>query len=215
MDQVPYSAEAQQVVNQRPLSQIALWSMILGILFLCLGPLALIPMTMGIIGISITGSQGRKSGMGFAIAGTSLGAVGSLGMCLSAGILLPALGQARQRAQELVSQTYVRSQLQAAVSYANENGDMFPPVNQWPDAVIDLGLIDSTMLVSPVEDGDGISYIYLGGEFTFDALQIVIYEDPKHYEEGVIVGFADAHVEMIPHAEFEAMLEEQTSDQAP
>lgn len=228
MDQYPTSTETpsgqasdqtsgqipnQNMGDQRPLSMLALWSMILGIVFFFFGPLALIPLIMGIIGIITTSSEKPKKGMGFAIAGTVLGAFGTLASCLLLGILLPALGQARMKAQELVSATNVRSQLQAAVIYAADNDDLFPPVNQWPDVAIDLGLLEPEQLISPREDGDGISYIYLGGWNSFDAQEIVIYEDPKHFEDFVIVGFADAHVDLIPHAEFNAMLQEQQQSQ--
>lgn len=203
------------VFDERPYSKLAIWSLVLGILFLCLGPLGLVPLIMGIVAIGRTGANGPRRGLGLAIAGTSLGAVGVMGTCLSAGIFLPALGTARERATELKSQSQIRMQLQAAIVYAGDNNDQFPPQDQWPDAVIDLGLIEPGLFVSPLEDGDGISYIYLSGENTFDADQIVIYEDPAHHPQNVLVGFADGTVSFIPHADFQQMLEDQTGEVAP
>lgn len=218
MNQYPESTNPQANYThpeQRPLSHLALWSMIIGILSLCLGPLALIALIMGIVGIIITSSGKPKRGMGFAIAGTVLGAVGLLGTLLMIGIMLPALGAARERAQQVVSGSQVRAQLNAAIKYAGNNQDQFPPVDQWPTIVIDQGLLEPEVTVSPLEDGDGISYIYLGGWHSYDAQQIVIYEDPKHIKGFVIVGFADGHVEEVPRSQFEQLLLKQTSSQTP
>ena len=210
MDETPQQQYHGPVDDNQPYSKLAIWSFVLGILCLCLGPLALIPLILGIIGITST-SGGQGKGMGLAIAGTVLGAFGMLGSCMSAGVLLPALGKARQRANELRSQAQIRSQFHAATIYATQNENQFPLPAQWPDTLIDLGLLEPEILISPLEDGDGVSYIYLGGEQSFDPLQILIYEDPKHLEEGVLLGFADGTVELIPHAEFESMLEDQTA----
>ena len=199
--------------DTRPTSGLAVTSMVLGILFLCLGPLALLPLILGIIGISTTGANGKKQGQGFAIAGTALGGVGLMGSCLSIGIFLPALGKARAQATFLKSKTQVRSLLQGCIIYASDNNELFPPVVSWEDDLLAAGLIDTELLVSPGEDGDGVSYIYLGGEHTFDASQIVIFEDPNHWpNDGVIVGFADNHVEIIPFDIFEQMLAEQINE---
>lgn len=191
------------------LSQISLWSMILGILFLCLGPLGLVPLVMGIVGIVKT-SGGKMRGMGFAIAGTALGSVAVLGSCLSVGILLPAFGKARQTAMMLKSQTQLRSIGQGMTIYATNNNDQFPPVDLTFDILLDQGLIESELLVSPLEDGDGVSYILVGvEELSFNATEIIAYEDPKHWDAGVSVLFADMRVEMVPHLDFQAMLAEQ------
>ncbi len=200
-------------LNDRPLSMLAVTSLVLGILFLCLGPLAFIPLILGIVALSKTGARGPKKGMGLAIAGISLGGVGVLGTCLSAGILLPALGAAQMKAQEIISQSNLRTLAQEAMLYAQSNEDQFPAIDEWPTVLVDQGVIDEDVLISPAEDGDGVSYIYLGGENTFDAGQILIYEDQKHYIDGVLVAFADGHVEMVDHVTFEQMLADQLAGQ--
>lgn len=200
--------------DDRRYSKLAIISLVLGILFLCLGPLAIIPLVLGIIAIVATSGNEKKRGLGLAIAGTSLGALGLfVGTFLMLGIMLPALGAAQTKAQEIVSQTNIRTIAQGAVVYADGHGDMFPTTDQWSVVLIDAGLIQSHLLESPAEDGDGISYIYLGGESTRDAMQILIYEDPKHFVLGVLVGFADGHVEMVDHGTFERMLAEQLAAQ--
>jgi len=76
-----------------------------------------------------------------------------------------------------------------------------------------LGLVENETLISPLEDGDGVSYILTGvRESSFDATEIVAYEDPKHMDYGVNVLFADMHVEIIDHEIFDAMLSEQESE---
>ncbi|MBL4699513.1 MAG: hypothetical protein JKX70_11845 [Phycisphaerales bacterium] len=74
-------------------------------------------------------------------------------------------------------------------------------------------MIEPEFLVSPAEDGDGVSYIFVPGPFSFDSTQILIYEDPKHFDDGVLVGFVDSHVEMIDHETFERMLVDQLGAQ--
>jgi len=208
MEQIPHAHNANLGTEQRPVSHLSIWSMILGILFLCFGPLAMIPLILGIIGLTQTGRQGPKGGFGFAVAGTTLGAVGVLGTCVL-GIFLPALGAARQTANVLVSQTQIRSQIHAANLFAENHGDQFPQQSEWPDALIDAGLLEPGILVSPFEDGDGVSYIYLGGASSNDPTQILLYEDPKHIEDFVLVGFATGDVVEMPHDEFERRLAEQ------
>lgn len=214
MDQIPYTPNTGERIEQRPVSQLSIWSMILGIVFLCFGPLALIPLIMGIVGLTQTGHRGPKRGMGFAAAGTTLGAVGLLGTCVL-GIFLPALGKARERASVLVSEAQMRSQINAAIVYAEEHNGQFPAPSQWPDAVINMGLISPEVLVSPLEDGDGVSYIYLGGAYSQDSLHVVLYEDPNHTENRVLVGFADGHVEEMTHDELNQLLAEQTRIPSP
>ena len=111
------------------------------------------------------------------------------------------------------SKAQVRSLAQGVVVFSGNRDDLFPTAEEWPSALIKLGYIEPEQLVSRVENGDGVSYIYVPSshklfEGDFEN-RIVIYEDPKHFEEGVVVGFADAHVEVIEHEEFERMLAEQ------
>ncbi len=135
-------------------------------------------------------------------------------------IFLPPFGApSAAHARKLRSQTQARSLVQASIVYAHDHGGWFPSAAQWPDALIELGIIEPELLVSDVEDGDGVSFIYLPlpgvwseGE---DENRIVIYEDPKHFEKGVVVGFSDARTEFIEHEEFKRMLAdaEQLADQ--
>ncbi len=191
------------------LSQVALWSMILGIVGVCIPLTALPALIMGIVGIATTGA-GKLRGQGFAVAGTVLGALGLFGSCLWIGIMLPALGAARQTAMELKSSTQLRSIGQAMTVYASSNDGRFPPADRAFEILLDEGLLAPEILVSPLEDGDGVSYILTGlGEQSFSATEILAYEDPKHMDGGVHVLFGDGIVQSIPHERFEEMLAEQ------
>lgn len=130
-------------------------------------------------------------------------------------VFLPPYGTTRRAGlgRQLRSESQARMLVQAAIVFAHDNEDRFPSAEQWPDILIELGIIEPELLVSYVEDGDGISYIYLpfsgvwseGGNEN----RIVIYEDPKHFEKGVVVGFADARTEFVEHDEFQRMLTDQ------
>ncbi len=121
------------------------------------------------------------------------------------------------RSPILRSKVQVRSMVQGAVVFAGSHEDRFPTAGEWPDALIELGIIEPELLVSRMEDGDGVSFIYLPStekvfEGDFES-RIMIYEDPKHYQEGVVVGFADTRVEVVEHEEFERMLAAQLASE--
>lgn len=201
--------------DTRPTSGLAIASMVLGILSLCLGPLGLIALIMGIIGIVKTGARAEQKGQGFAIAGTALGAFGVLGTCFTVGIMLPALGKAREAAEQLLSESQINTLIISCENYARDNNGNYPSVASWEQDLEDyLGAPIDEITLSPAEDGDGVSYIYLGGSYPADPDHILFYEDPDHWPSvGVLVGFADSGVEMIPFDIFEQMLAEQLDEQ--
>lgn len=112
------------------------------------------------------------------------------------------------------SQAKLRSIGQAMAVYASYSNDQYPPSDQAFEILIDQGLIEPVLLVSPLEDGDGVSYILTGlTEISYRADLILAYEDPKHMADGVLVLFDDNHIEQLSHAEFEAMLAAQQARQ--
>ncbi|MBO6512621.1 MAG: hypothetical protein JJ974_01480 [Phycisphaerales bacterium] len=110
-----------------------------------------------------------------------------------------------------------RTLVQGAFVFAGEHDDRFPSKEEWPGALIELGIIEHELLISRVENGGGYSFVYVPSTHqAFDPgyeNRIMVYENPDHYEEGVVVGFADARAEIIAHEEFERMLAQQLGDQ--
>lgn len=110
------------------------------------------------------------------------------------------------------SSSQVRTILQSLHIYSSAHGDAFLSQQQFPAALIEMEYMEEDQFVSPVAKDDSSSYIYVPGPCNFDAKQILIYENPTHWENFVIVGFADAHVEKLDHATFNRMLAEQMQD---
>lgn len=219
MNEQPMYPNQRPAPEARPMSALAVTSLVLGILFLCLGPLGLLPLVLGIVAINKTGRDGDKGGMGLAIAGTSLGGVAILGTCLSAGfflpIFLPALGAAKNRANQLHSEISIREILGGLEGYALANDGAYPAQDGWSAVLIDGGFIFEESLTSKVGDvdGDGVMYIFLPEGYESTAAQIVIYEDPDHYPDEVVVGYADGSADHVSKDEFDLMLADQLAEQ--
>lgn len=127
-------------------------------------------------------------------------------------ILIPALNKSRDIALQLQSATQARQIHQALMIYSTTNDDKYPPADNWQQLLIDADFLSPDDFVSPVEDGDGVSYIYVytpGMSATYAADRIILYEDTDHFPGGVNVVFDDGHTEFIPHAGFQAMLADQ------
>lgn len=139
---------------------------------------------------------------------------------LQAGILLPALGNARESAQQLKGASQVRGVVQGMIIYAN-NGEGAVPNNV--DVLIEDGYITEEMLISPVTNaydgrGDIVIRTSLGEEDVnsfHPALVLVI--DRAMYINGnneINVGFADGHVETIPAWRVDEILDDKINEGA-
>lgn len=114
---------------------------------------------------------------------------------------------------QLRPQTYLRNIAQGLVIYGSDNKDMYPDKDEWQHLLIQSGIVEEYLFTSPLEDGDGFSYALVALQVTFDQSEILVYEDPKHHEEGVLVAFGDCRVEFVDFEVFEQMLAEQLSSQ--
>ena len=118
---------------------------------------------------------------------------------LAAGVLLPALDKAQERANSLKSATTVRSLTQGVIIYASNNNDQFPDSIK---ALVDEGVISEDMLESPfgpAADGGEDYAIRLGMDYEsamFDARFVIAIDRAMVLsgEDHIPVGFADAHV---------------------
>ena len=180
---------------------LAIASLVLGIIGLLLFPLALIGLILGIIAVSKSGERNR----GMAIAGLILSAVGLVFGCLSVGILLPALGKARQSARQIKSSTQMRGIGQALIMYAQNNQDMFPEAgSDWQKRVVDSGFVTDEMFTAPHAKPGDTSYFYVpGGKNDFDATQVLLIENPEFYRgRGGNIMFEDNMVQYLEGDEF-------------
>lgn len=103
----------------------------------------------------------------------------------------------------------VRNICQGLIVYAARNNDYFPSKDQWESDLITAGYIEPPDTISMASDGVEESYFLVATYNDFSPTDILIYENPKHYEEGVLVGFVQGHVEMVDHEVFEQMLADQ------
>lgn len=142
--------------------------------------------------------------------GTLADVQGIIAPAFAAGVMMPALGQARYRAQTLKSATQLRSIVQGMVVYGSNNNDQ-PPASI--DVLVQQGIIPQEILISPMESA------YDGGpdytiRLTEDAVSsfnsdYIVAIDRAAYINGnweVYVGFADAHVELIDLDRLEELL---------
>ena len=119
------------------MSGLAVTALVLAILgmFTC-GFTALFGLTLGIIAmVKVRNSGGKLSGNGIALAATIVSAVFLFLIPIFAGMLLPALAAAKQKAQEI---NCVNNEKQLALAvriYYGDHANHFPPAATWCDAI--------------------------------------------------------------------------------
>jgi hypothetical protein len=137
----------------------------------------------------------------------SLGAVA--GGAIGAGVLMPALAKARQKARQTVSMTNLKHLVLRVIMYADEHDgklpDSFEQAKQYYK--------DTKILESPLKPKGfaGPSYIYVKGHSMNEkspATQIIAYENPEYCRDTIITLFLDGHVEKMPRQRFLDALKE-------
>lgn len=130
---------------------------------------------------------------------------------MGAGVMLPALGKARESAKQAKSASQVRSLVMALIMYGNDHDLQVPPNI---DALIEGGYISRNMLSSAYGeafDGPDIGIrLDLPGEemYSHDASLIVAIDRSMLYYSGdTNVGFADGHIEYLTYWDLENYLE--------
>lgn len=157
--------------------------------------------------------RGRSPFPGASLLGTDQNLMVSQ-YAMSLGILLPALGKAREAANRAVSASNVRGIYKACYVYSVSHNDAFPADLSELVASGDITYASllqpnekwRTRTAPPIPPGDSkkisawikenSSYVYLGGSANMAADDIVIYEkpDPRWAREGINIGFGDGHV---------------------
>ncbi len=142
-----------------PTSKAAVTSLVLGLLGMCtVGITGVIGLIVGVVAIVTVGrSRGRIGGVGYAIAGTVISAASLLFGCLTLGMMLPNLSQARVAAQQVKAQAQMREVAQAAIIYSHEfDGTL--PVESWVEALLSQNYITEDVLVMPSASGEGRAF---------------------------------------------------------
>jgi prepilin-type processing-associated H-X9-DG protein len=141
-------------------SGMAVASLVLGILGLC-GITALAGLILGIISLGkINRSGGKLSGQGLAIAGICVsGFMLLFSIPIMAGMTLPALARAKQKAQSINCINNLKQLGLAVRVYAADHNDLLPPAATWCDA-IQGGVGSSKVFQCPAEPGNRCSYAF-------------------------------------------------------
>jgi prepilin-type processing-associated H-X9-DG protein len=150
-------------------------------------------------------------------------ALGVGGTAMSVGIMLPALGRAREIANRTVSAANLRGLYVACYTWSVTNDDNFPP-----HLVVLLrdGSLGPKSFINPrskrrrtaqpaarVTDpawmkwiDDNCDYKYLGGSANVAADEIVAYENPEGLRDGINILYGDGHVSFVSFAQAEKEL---------
>jgi hypothetical protein len=149
-------------------------------------------------------------GMHFRYRGTgiepSLGGVA--GVAFGMGVLMPALGRARQQARGVASMSNLKNLGLATIMYADDHDGKLPEnFEQMWEYYKNSKLLESPQ--KPV-GFDGPSYIYVKGhsrKVKSPHRQIVIYENPEYLRDNIPALFLDGHVETMKRHRFVEALE--------
>ncbi len=175
----PTQPGALPVSGPGKLSGLAIASLVLGILGFCSsGLLGVIGLILGIIAlVSISNSQGQKRGTGFAIAGVICSVCSFITIIFMIGMLLPALGKARQVAQGAQATSNLRMISMGGVLYADANNDLLPPADDWKNVLLDGHFITAEQLLWPNQEDDGRCFAM---NALLDGLTLSSIQDPSN-----------------------------------
>jgi len=115
----------------------------------------------------------------------------------------------------LRSETRVRILVASLQLYAESNQNTYPPADEWVSLLSSNGYIAEDEAFSPRQNGKEEPYTFLPARYDQDKSRVIVYGKPNRGEQGVMVGFANHHVELLSHDEFERLLTEQTSNRVP
>lgn len=200
--------------TKQPGSGMALTSMIMGISsVVCCGFLLGIPaiifssISLSRISRGIHGSSGK----GYAIAGLVTGIVGTMNIfmiAILAGMLLPALSQAREKARRISCASDLKGIGFAIRMYSQENKGEFPNKSgaEGFEMLRSGGYLENAKIYtcpsSNTVSTDGeklaeknVSYVYIGGHKESDNGETVIaYDKPENHIKYGNILYADGHV---------------------
>src|SRR5690606_982758 len=137
-------------------------------------PLALVGFVLGVVALA-KGLPDR----GLAIASVALAPAGVF-TCLTAAVMLPALGQMRIERHGNASAGQLHSIGQAMMVYATDHDGWYPEAGaNWERLLVERGLTPR-LLVAPDAPSNRPSYLYIPGRrLEFDSETVILYEDPE------------------------------------
>ncbi|OPZ25956.1 MAG: hypothetical protein BWZ02_02238 [Lentisphaerae bacterium ADurb.BinA184] len=192
------------VPTTRRTSSAAVTGLVLGILALtCFSILAGIPaIILGIVALSrISRSGGMLEGKGLAIAGLCTGGASVLILPIVAGLMLPALSQARAKARETVCMSNAKQVMVGVFQYAYDHQDQLPDS---VDALTeDLGDQESRsrLLTCPQSGATPCFELVITGRdlssLPNPGQTVVLRETQAPHHGRRVVGYADGHVEIV------------------
>ena len=175
----PSSIEASQPPKR---CGLATASLILGVLGIVpCGVFGVIGLPLGIAAlVKIGRSNGRLGGNGLAIAGISCSTVALAALVVQmilVGLLLPSLDVARTAAMQAKALAQARQLGTAATLYATDHNDRLPSVNDWVQALTDMGAINEQILISPFAMKDGRAFAM---NARLGEIRVAYIVDPAH-----------------------------------
>jgi prepilin-type processing-associated H-X9-DG protein len=197
-------------------SGMAITSLVLGILGMCVPLVGIIAAILGAIAIGRT-ARGALGGRGLVIAGLVLGIIGTLFIILQVAIMLPSLNRARETANRVKCASDMHQIGIAIGLYANENRGAYPPdlatllkTQNLATAVFVCPSGNNTAAVAPFTSdvaaraAGNLEYIYTGEGLTdsVDADEPVLFEMSSDHGGGGNVLFGDGRVEFFNKTQY-------------
>lgn len=157
----------------------------------------------------ITATGGELMMQQYSALGVNLNSFGGGGAAVMAGLMLPALNGAREKAREANCTSHLKQIGLACHLYADKHAGKFPASL---DELVGEYLPSEKILHCPSAPGEpGISYGYCRGFTPKNVYRILAFDmDGNHRHGGRNVLFCDGHVEWVTDVRFRALLKKQT-----
>lgn len=206
-------------------SGLAIASLVLGALGIACGLTAIVGLVLGIVALTkINKSHGQLGGRGLAIAGIVVSSILlAFSLLILPAMLLPALAKARAKAQSITCMNNAKKLAVAVVIRAQANTNSCPPAATWCDAIqpeislasvfqcpagdkshqshyaynAKLGGLDLDKVKNP---GQTVLFFETDGGWNLSGGSELLPRKMRH-NRGVVVGFVDGHVEVVPESQ--------------
>lgn len=179
-------------------SGLALASLIVAILGLCVPGLGLVAIVLGVMAVmKASSSPETHGGKGFAIGGIVLGLAASLMWLVAGFLILTGYRMGRPTIERTINMTQIATALQ---QYASDNGGWYPETAVDWDARLKKYDLDMTKISTPdAPAGAKDVYVYVPGfKEPFNGSKILVYENPAYLTKGIVpVLYADGRVDLM------------------